>query len=185
MFLMSSFPSSSLLKHCLVYIMNESTFFRHSDLVGRVEVDPAIVERQYNYSKTMQKQIVTHARNALIAAIFLGMILGGLIAWQRWNGAALPIVLGVLTGGGSVLIIGGLAYFILTSVAKRGVNKWAGLRERVAQLKEMDKRIDKKAQDLYPVPHILLGRIIDQKTSVTRGSVALIKECNKYNESST
>ena len=167
------------------YFINILTFSRHSDLVGRVEVDPAIVERQYNYSKTMKDQIVTHARNALMAAILLGLILGGVIAWRTYDGRTLPIVFGVLIGGGSVAIVGGLSYLILVSVAKRGVKRWEGLRQRISQLKAMDKRIDTKAGHLYPIPHVLLDRIINKRTSVTKGSVALINQCDKYNENLT
>lgn len=152
---------------------------------GAIEVDPGIVERQYNYSKTMKEQIVNHATKALMAAILLGMILGGVIAWKTYNSKIIPIVFGVFVGGGSVTIIGGLAYLILLSVGRRGVKKWEGLRDRVSKLKAMDKLIDEKAEDLYPVPNILLDRIINKHTSVTRGSIALIKQCDKYNETST
>ena len=143
------------------------------------------MERQYDYSKTMKDKIVTHARNALIAAILLGMILGGVIAWREYHGKTIPTVFGVLIGGGSVTVIGGLAYFILTSVARRGVKKWEGLRDRVSKLKALDKLIDNKAEVLYPVANILLDRIIDKHTSVTKGSIALIKQCDKYDETLT
>ncbi|XP_078347279.1 uncharacterized protein LOC144632483 [Oculina patagonica] len=164
---------------------HEKLYTRHTDLVGAVEVDPGIVERQYNYSKKMKEQIVNHATKALIAAILLGMILGGVIAWRTYNAEIIPIVLGVFAGGGSVTIIGGLAYLILISVARRGVKKWEGLRDRVSKLKVLDKLIEKKTEDLYPVPNILLDRILNKHTNVTRGSIALIKQCDKYNETST
>lgn len=132
----------------------------------------------------MKDQIVTHARNALIAAIVLGMIVGGVIAWSTFNGKTLPIVFGVLIGGGSVTIVGGVAYLIWISVARREVKKWEGLRDRVSKLKALDKLIDKKAEDLYPVANILLDRIINKH--VTKGSIkAVINQCDKYNETST
>lgn len=148
-------------------------------------MDPKIVERQYNYSKTMKDQIMTHGRNALIAAILLGMILGGIIAWRTYNGQTIPIVLGVVIGGGAATIIGGLSYLVLTSVARRGVKRWENLQERVSKLKALDQIIDKKGENLYPVAHILLDRIINKHTSVMDGSIALIEQCEEYHGTSS
>ena len=128
----------------------------------------------------MKDQIMTHGRNALIAAIFLGMILGGVIAWSIYVKQTIPIVLGVLIGGGVATIIGGLSYFVLTSVARRGVYRWESLRERISKLKALDTIIDKKGEDLYPVANILLDRIINKHTSVMAGSEALIEQCEEY-----
>ena len=148
-------------------------------------MDPKIVERQYNYSKAMKDQILSHGRNALVAAILLGMILGGIIAWRIYNNQTIPIVFGVLIGGGAVMIIGGLSYFVLTSVARRGVYRWESLQERISKLKALDKIIDKKGEDLYPVAHILLDRIINKRASVKNGSEALIKQCEEYQRTSS
>jgi len=158
---------------------------RHTELEGFVKVDPKIVERQYNYSKTMKDQIMTHGRNALVAAILLGMILGGIIAWRTYKKQTIPIVLGVLIGGGTAVTIGGLPYLVLTSVARRGVYRWESLQERISKLKALDKIIDKKGEDLYPVAHILLDRIINKRTSVRDGSEALIEQCQEYQGTSS
>lgn len=160
--------------------MSLHSISRHTELEGFVKVDPKIVERQYNYSKTMKDQITTHGRRALVAVILLGMILGGIIAWRTYKEQIIPIVLGVLIGGGAAVIIGGLSYFILTSVATRGVYRWKSLQERISKLKALDKIIDKKGEDLYPVPNILLDRIINKHTSVKDGSEALIEQCEEY-----
>ena len=165
--------------------MNLHSISRHTELEGFVKVDPEIVERQYDYSKTMKDKIMTHGRRALVAAILFGMILGGIIAWRTYKEQIIPIVLGVLIGGGAAVIIGGLSYFILTSVARRGVNRWKSLQERILKLKALDKIIDKKGEDLYPVPKILLERIINKHTSVKDGSEALIEQCEEYQGTSS
>ena len=59
----------------------------------------------------MKNNIVTHGRRAWILSVLLGLILGGVIAWTAWNSQILPVVFGVLIGGGALLIIGGLVYF--------------------------------------------------------------------------
>lgn len=164
---------------------NLHSISRHTELEGFVKVDPKIVERQYNYSKTMKDQIMTHGRNALVAAILLGMILGGIIAWRTYKKQTIPIVLGVLIGGGTAVTIGGLPYLVLTSVARRGVYRWESLQERISKLKALDKIIDKKGEDLYPVAHILLDRIINKRTSVRDGSEALIEQCQEYQGTSS
>ena len=165
--------------------MNLHSISRHTELEGFIKVDPEIVERQYDYSKTMKDKIMTHGRRALAAAILFGMILGGIIAWRTYKEQIIPIVLGVLIGGGAAVIIGGLSYFILTSVARRGVNRWKSLQERILKLKALDKIIDKKGEDLYPVPKILLERIINKHTSVKDGSEALIEQCEEYQGTSS
>lgn len=156
---------------------------RHTKLEGFVKVDPKIVERQYSYSTTMKDKITTHGRNALVATIFFGMILGGIIAWRTYNEQTIPIVLGVLIGGGVAVIIGGLSYFIVRGVATRGVKRWKSLKERISKLEPLDKIIDKKGEALYPVPHVLLDKIIsklDKNTSVKVESEALIEQCEEY-----
>ena len=163
--------------------MNLHLISRHTELESFVKVDPEIVERQYSYSKTMKDQITTHGRKALFPAIVLGMILGGIIAWRTYNEQTISIVLGVLIGGGAAVVIGGLSYFILTSVATRGVKRWESLRERISKLRDLDKIIDKKGEALHPVPHVLLDMIInklDKHTSVKEESEALIEQCEEY-----
>ena len=77
----------------------------------------------------MKNNIVTHGRRAWILSVLLGLILGGVIAWTAWNSQILPVVFGVLIGGGALLIIGGLVYFIFAAVAERGVRKWKQLQQ--------------------------------------------------------
>ena len=156
--------------------------FRHTEMKGRAGVDPKLVEERHQYSMTMKDKIVTHGRNAWVAAALLGMCLGGLIAWASWKDQILPKLLGVLIGGGAVLIIGGLAYCIFTTVAARGVRKWDDLRKRAWQLQQMDKIIDKKLQELYPIPNVLLSMIIAEasKQSIKQVSIKLVKQCQKY-----
>lgn len=148
---------------------------------GRAGVDPEIVKKRYEYSKRMKNQIVTHGKNALIASVILGMILGGLIAWAKWNDQILPILFGISIGGGATLIVGGLTYLIFTAVATRGVKKWDELQRRVSEFQIMNKIIDQKAQELYPVP-MLLEMIAskEQTGGVKQGSIQLVKQCEDY-----
>lgn len=164
--------------------MNLHSISRHTELGSFVKVAPKRVERQYKYSNTMKGQITTHGRNALVATIFLGMILGGIIAWRTYTEQTIPIVLGALIGGGVAVIIGGLSYFILISVATRGVYRWNSLQERISKLnlKALERIIDRKGEALYPV-QILLDSIINRHISagsVKEGSEALIEQCEEY-----
>ena len=153
---------------------------RHKKLYSSVKVDQQIVERQYNYSKTMKDQILTHGRNALIAGILLGMIIGGVIAWRTYNEQTIPIVLGVLVGGGAVTIIGGLFYLVLTSVARRGVKRWESLQIRISKHEALRNIIDKKGKNLYAVS-MRVDSIINKNTvSVMDKSEALIEQCEEY-----
>ena len=77
----------------------------------------------------MKNNIVTHGRRAWILSVLLVLILGGVIALTAWNSQILPVVFGVLIGGGALLIIGGLVYFIFAAVAERGVRKWKQLQQ--------------------------------------------------------
>ena len=148
-------------------------------MAARAGVDSKLVEERYEYSKKMKSQIVLHGKNALIAAVLLGMILGGLIAWSMWNGQILPVVFGVLIGGGAVLVLGGVTYFIFAAVAARGVNKWEDLHKRASEFQKMDKIIDRKAQELYAVP-MLLNMIANKVQTVKQGSIQLVKQCEGY-----
>ena len=142
-------------------------------------MDPEIVQKRYDYSKRMKNQIVTHGKNALIASVILGMILGGLIAWEKWNDQILSIVFGILIGGGATLLVGGLTYLIFTAVATRGVKKWEELQKRVSEFQIMDKIIDQKAQELYDVL-MLLDMIASKEQSVKQSSIQLVKQCEDY-----
>ena len=153
-------------------------------MAGRAGVDPKIVEERCESSKKMKSQILSHGRNALIAAILLGMIIGGVTAWSKWKDQILPVVLGVITGGGAVLIVGGIVYLVFAAVAARGVKKWDDLRKRASQLEEMDKIIDRKASKLHRVP-MLLDMIANKLQSVKQGSIQLVEQCDKYNATTT
>lgn len=153
-------------------------------MAARAGVDSKLVEERYECTKKMKSQIVLHGKNALIAAVLLGMILGGLIAWSMWNGQILPVVFGVLIGGGAVLVLGGLTYFIFAAVAARGVNKWEDLHKRASEFQKMDKIIDRKAQELYAVP-TLLGMIANKVQPVKQGSIQLVKQCKGYTGATT
>ena len=128
----------------------------------------------------MKNQILTHGRNALIAGILLGMIIGGVVAWRTYNEQTIPIVLGVLVGGGAVTIIGGLFYLVLTSVARRGVKRWESLQIRISKHEALRNIIDKKGKNLYAVS-MRVDSIINKNTvSVMDKSEALIEQCEEY-----
>ena len=117
----------------------------------------------------MKNNIVTHGRRAWILSVLLGLILGGVIAWTAWNSQILPVVFGVLIGGGALLIIGGLVYFIFAAVAERGVRKWKQLQQEVSHLQDTAKFILRKAQELNLLP-ALLQMMVDRQQP--------IKECD-------
>ena len=184
---MFSFPSVKLYLNRIYVLRIYIQISRHTELEAFVKVDPEVVKRQYNYSKTMKDRIMTHGRNALVAVILLGMILGGIIAWGTYKKQTIPIVLGVLIGGGAAVIIGGLSYLVLTSVARRGVYRWENLQNRISKIKALDKKIDKKGEDLYPVAYVLLDRIINSKrrNSIMDGAKELIEQCEEYQGTSS
>lgn len=146
---------------------------------ARAGVNREIVNNRYEYSKRMKNQIVKHGKNALIASVILGMILGGLIAWAKWNDQILPILFGISIGGGATLIVGGLTYLIFTAVATRGLKKWDELQKRVSEFQIMERIVDPKAKELHAVP-ILLGTIASKELSVKQGSIELVKQCEDY-----
>ena len=143
-------------------------------MVGRADAYRKIVKERCEYSKKMKSQILSHGRNALIAAILLGMIVGGVTAWSKWKDQILPVVLGVITGGGAVLIVGGIVYLVFAAVAARGVKKWDDLWKRPSQLTEMDEMASK----LHRVP-MLLDMIANKVQSVKQGSIQLVEQCEK------
>lgn len=69
---------------------------------------------------------------------------------------------GVLIGGGVVVIIGGLFYFIVRGVVIRGVKRWKSLKEWILKFEFLDKIIDKKGEVLYFVFYVLLDKIISK-----------------------
>lgn len=146
----------------------------------------ARVEDRHNSSKTRREKIVTHAGKALLAAILLGLILGGVIGWGSPD--RLPTVVWVLVGGGSVLVVGGLCYTILVGVACRNVKRWENLRGKVQELPVTDDLIEEigtKYSTLYPIPKIFLSDIEGDETNpsnVKRVSRDLINQLKSYNE---
>lgn len=146
----------------------------------------ARVEDRHNSSKTRREKIVTHAGKALLAAILLGLILGGVIGWGSPD--RLPTVVWVLVGGGSVLVVGGLCYTILVGVAFRNVKRWENLRGKVQELPVTDDLIEEigtKYLTLYPIPKIFLSDIEGDETNpsdVKRVSRDLINQLKSYNE---
>ena len=142
-------------------------------------MDPQIVEKRCEYSMKMKSQIVSHGKNALIATVLLGIILGGVIAWKTWNGNILLVVFGVLIGGGVTLVIGGLTYAIFTAVAVTAVKKWEVLQTRASKFQGMTKKIDRIAKTLYGV-HLLLDIIASKEETVKEGSIQLVEKCRDY-----
>ena len=152
---------------------------------GRASGDPKTVEKRCEYSKTMKSQIVSHGKNALIATVLLGMILGGVIAWTTQNGKILPVMFGVLIGGGTTLVIGGLTYAIFTAVAVTGVKKWEALQKRASEFQDMAKKINRIANKLYGV-HLFLDIIASSKEeTVTEDSLQIVEKCRDYIDATT
>ena len=147
-------------------------------------MDPQTVEKRCEYSMKMKSQIASHGKNALIATVLLGIILGGVIAWTTWNGKILPVVFGVLVGGGVTLVIGGLTYAIFTAVAVTAVKKWEALQTRASEFQGMGKNIDRIAEKLYVV-HLLLDFIASKEETVKEGSIQLVEKCRDYISAAT
>ena len=127
----------------------------------------------------MKNNIVTHGRRAWILSVPLGLILGGVIALTAWNSQILPVVFGVLIGGGALLIIGGLVYFIFAAVAERRVRKWKQLQQRVSHLQDTAKFILRKAQELNLLP-VQLQVMVDRQQPIKECSIALVEQCEEY-----
>ncbi|CAH3015201.1 unnamed protein product, partial [Porites evermanni] len=104
-------------------------------------------QQKFSLSEILRDNKKQHGRRAWILSILLGLILGGVIAWMAWNSQILPAVFGVLIGGGALLIIGGLVYFIFAAVAERRVRKWKQLQQGVSHLQDTAKFILRKAQE--------------------------------------
>ena len=151
---------------------------------ARACCDYDFVEKRREYSMKMKSQIVSHGKNALIATVRLGSILGGEEAWTAWNGMILPVVSGVLIGGGMTLVIGGLTYAIFTAVAVTAVKKWEALQTRASEFRDMGKKIDRIAEKLYGV-HLLLDMIASKEETVKEGSIQLVEKCREYISAAT
>ena len=146
-------------------------------MLARAHVDAQIMEKRREYYMKMKSQIVSHGKNALIATVLLGSILGGVEAWITWNGMILPVVFGVLIGVGMTLVIAsGLTYAIFTAVAVTAVKKGEALRTR---FQDMDKKIDRIAVQFYGV-HLLLDMIASKEDTVKEGSIQLVEKCGDY-----
>ena len=98
---------------------------------------------------------------------------------MAWNSQILPVVFGVLIGGGALLIIGGLVYFIFAAVAERRVRKWKQLQQGVSHLQDTAKFILRKAQELNLLP-ALLQMMVDRQQPIKECSIALVEQCEKY-----
>ena len=176
--------ASELIAHSAFGLMGywlraHSGSFRHTKIGARANVYPSLVEERYQYSETMKNNIVTHGRRAWILSVLLGLILGGVIAWTAWNSQILPVVFGVPIGGGALLIIGGLVYFIFAAVAERGVRKWKQLQQGVSHLQDTTKFILRKAQELNLLP-VQLQMMVNRQQPIKECSIALVKQCEKY-----
>lgn len=151
---------------------------------ARAGVDAEYVESRYKYSKQMNSQIASHGKNALIAAIVLGMIIGACVVWFSWKHEVLLTVLGALVGGGTVLVIGSIIYFSFTTAARGWEKKWKGLQESVTKFERTEKIIDKKAMALFSVQSEI-EMMAKQIKSVTECKSELIKLFKDYRAATT
>ncbi|XP_068762657.1 uncharacterized protein [Montipora capricornis] len=162
----------------------EALYQGHTKMKASAEVTAEYVETRYRDSKQMNSQIASHGKNALIAAIVLGMIIGACVVWFSWKQEVLLTVLGALVGGGTVLVIGLIIYFSLTTVARGWEKKWKGLQESVTELKKMLKIIDTKAMALCSV-QLEIEMMAKQVKSVTECKSELVENFKDYRAATT
>lgn len=162
----------------------KALFDGHNKMKARAGVDAEYVESRYKYSKQMNSQIASHGKNALIAAIVLGMIIGACVVWFSWKHEVLLTVLGALVGGGTVLVIGSIIYFSFTTAARGWEKKWKGLQESVTKFERTEKIIDEKAMALFSVQSEI-EMMAKQIKSVTECKSELIKLFKNYRAATT
>ena len=124
---------------------------------------------------------MVHGKKAVMAAIFIGAVLGGTIAGESFDKKTEFVICGALVGAVGLGLVGVLLYSIFRKTAENGVTKWQTLNQKIPELDAMDKSIDQKSQIVKSLPFQLDAF---EDCDIMIGCEELVAQCNKYLEES-